>query len=94
MTWHPRPAYPPWFAGRSDPDAMGYSMRTKKYRYTEWRNFKDGSIIARELYDHDKDPAETKNLANAPEKAPVLEKLQQRLANTHPSASLKQIHDK
>ena len=53
FTWHPRPAYPP---PGGNPEAMGYSMRTNRYRYTEWREFQKGKILARELYDHQTDP--------------------------------------
>ena len=60
ITQHPRPAYPP---GRSDPDAMGYSLRTERFRYTEWRDFSTGSVEAVELYDHEVDPGEMTNLA-------------------------------
>ena len=38
-------------------DTLGRSVRTDRWRYTEWP---DGS---RELYDHDQDPGEFKNLA-------------------------------
>lgn len=41
---------------------MGYSIRTEKLRYTEWRNWKTGAIDAVELYNHESDPNE---LANA-----------------------------
>ncbi|GAA4304785.1 sulfatase [Aestuariibaculum suncheonense] len=51
---------------------MGYSIRTEKYRYTEWHNndyrsnkpYKDENIVGRELYDYDNDPLETKNWVN------------------------------
>jgi iduronate 2-sulfatase len=59
-TQHPRPAY----FDRSPsklPDAMGYSARTDKVRYTEWRDWQSGQVIARELYDATDDPAETRN---------------------------------
>jgi len=39
----------------------GYSIRTERYRYTEWRN-KEGRIVARELYDHFNDSNETVNI--------------------------------
>jgi len=42
---------------------MGYSVRTKDYRYTEWQDVKTGGITATELYDHTNDPGETKNRA-------------------------------
>jgi len=32
------------------PDTMGYSLRTKEFRYIEWRNTKNMSVFARELY--------------------------------------------
>jgi arylsulfatase A-like enzyme len=41
----------------------GHSIRTDRYRYTEWRNDLTGEIMARELYDLKEDPHETKNLA-------------------------------
>jgi iduronate 2-sulfatase len=39
----------------------GYSIRTKRYRYTEWG---DAGAAGNELYDHLSDPAEMKNLAD------------------------------
>jgi hypothetical protein len=38
---------------------IGYSLRTDRYRYTEWDDGKQGV----ELYDHEKDPQEFTNLA-------------------------------
>ncbi|MBX9792268.1 MAG: sulfatase [Pirellulales bacterium] len=47
-----------WGAGEPlDPQKLGRSLRTDRWRYTEWF---DGS---RELYDHDADPHEYRNLA-------------------------------
>lgn len=48
---------------RPNQKAMGYTMRTKKYRYTEWQSTEDKSVVARELYDHETDPLETRNIA-------------------------------
>jgi iduronate 2-sulfatase len=45
---------------------MGYTMRSGKWRYTEWRN-KDGKVTARELYDHSKSDTATVNLVDNPE---------------------------
>ena len=47
--------------------AMGYSIRTKRYRYTVWigdyysteKPFSQANILAREMYDYQKDPLET-----------------------------------
>lgn len=47
-------------------DPMGRSMRTERYRYTEWTNRRDG-LLATELYDLVNDPANNVNLANRPE---------------------------
>ncbi len=50
----------------------GYSVRTDRYRYTEWGDEgKDGA----ELYDHSTDPAEMVNLAAKPEQAETVAEL-------------------
>ena len=46
--------------------AMGRSMRTQRYRYTEWRDMQDESLVARELYDYDAPGGENTNLAETP----------------------------
>jgi len=43
-------------------DAKGYSVRTKRWRYTEWDYGKAGA----ELYDHNNDPDEYYNLIDKP----------------------------
>jgi arylsulfatase A-like enzyme len=45
---------------------MGYSMRTARYRYTEW-TAEDNPFRAAELYDYQVDPLEQRNIANRPE---------------------------
>jgi len=59
LTQTPRPNY---LRGKL-PEVMGYSIRTERFRYTEWRDFKTGVARARELYDHADDPVETRNVA-------------------------------
>ena len=44
-------------------DFMGYTIRTRDYRYVEWRNSDTGNAVALELYDHLKDPDENTNVA-------------------------------
>ena len=63
LTQTPRPNYP---RGKI-PHSMGYSMRTDRYRYTEWRDFASGEVKARELYDHSRDHLETVNVVSVPE---------------------------
>jgi iduronate 2-sulfatase len=40
---------------------MGRAIRTERYRYVEWRNWKSGELAGRELYDLAADPNETVN---------------------------------
>lgn len=44
----------------------GYSIRSHAFRYTEWYDLASGKRLARELYDHTRDPGETVNVANLP----------------------------
>jgi arylsulfatase A-like enzyme len=56
--------------GYADPNAMGYSIRTKQYRYTIWmgngyrsnKPFDQSLVIGTELYDYKKDPLEKVNV--------------------------------
>lgn len=43
----------------------GRSIRTDRWRYTEWKD-KQGGFLGAELYDHQSDPEENHNLANDP----------------------------
>jgi uncharacterized sulfatase len=53
----------------------GYSVRTERYRYTEW----DGGRRGTQLYDHQTDPHELHNLADDPSQAPTLNQLKRLL---------------
>jgi iduronate 2-sulfatase len=66
FTQHPRPAY---FDREPNPvpTATGYSVRTDRVRYTEWRDWKSGAVVGRELYDHRSDSAEMTNAIDAAE---------------------------
>jgi uncharacterized sulfatase len=57
----------PWFMGRS--------IRTERYRYTEWDDGKKGV----QLYDYETDPGELKNLAADPDSAKIVAELKGRL---------------
>ena len=56
---------------------MGYTMRTERYRYIEWKRVKDGKVLERELYDHHIDPQENVNVSNDPSYANAIKELEQ-----------------
>lgn len=60
------------------PQRFGRTVATARWRYTQWS---DG---AAELYDHNADPEETRNLADAPAHAAVIAELRQKLAALPP----------
>lgn len=65
--------YPRTFGGKQ---LMGYSMRTDRYRFTRWVHRDDHSQVeAVELYDHQTDPQENVNLAQAPQHAELVKQL-------------------
>ena len=55
---------------------MGYTMRTDRYRYTEWIDRRSGDVRARELYDHQGDPQENVNAIDRPKYAEDVKKLE------------------
>ena len=55
-------------------NVMGYTMRTDRYRYTEW--IKDGKLnVGTELYDYKADPQGNVNIASQPENKQLVDKL-------------------
>ncbi|MFN5057512.1 MAG: iduronate sulfatase, partial [Verrucomicrobiota bacterium] len=83
FTQHPRPAY---FDRTKDgrPTTMGYSVRTKEGRYTEWRDWTTGQPVAREFYAAADEPAETVNRINDPTHAGSVGAMEKMLQATHP----------
>ncbi len=69
LTQHPHPFY------GSRWTAMGYSLKTERYRYVEWRARDTRELVAVELYDHRRDPDETANVATHAGYAPTLSHL-------------------
>lgn len=73
--------------GWSDGQLMGYSLRTKRYRYTIWlkNNFRSympfdpDLVVARELYDYDNDPEETVNVADEKDYAAISSDLNKKM---------------
>ncbi len=62
-------------------NTMGRSIRTERYRYTEW-----GDEKAAELYDHDKDPQELHNLVKDPAHAETLGEMRRLLKEGYKGA--------
>ncbi|HUU92321.1 MAG TPA: sulfatase [Phycisphaerae bacterium] len=58
---------------------MGYTMRTDRYRFVEWRNRKTAEVVAHELYDHANDPGENANLADDKQYAALVARLAKQL---------------
>ena len=66
---------------------MGYSVRTDRYRLTEWfdddyrstQNYDGSKLIATELYDYEKDPLETVNWAKDKSYNAIKEQLHEKL---------------
>ncbi len=52
---------------------LGRSVRSDRYRYVRWTN-NQGKQIAEELYDYDRDPEESRNLAELPEYTGVIKR--------------------
>ena len=57
---------------------MGYSMRTDRYRYTEWQK-KDADPVGIELYDYQTDPLGNVNIAGLPENKELVARLSKQL---------------
>jgi uncharacterized sulfatase len=57
---------------------LGHTIRTERYRYTEWGDGKHGV----ELYDYNTDPDEYTNLANRDSAKKVLKRMQQLMQAT------------
>lgn len=55
---------------------MGRSVRTQRWRYTEW----NAGAAGAELYDHSADPHEFHNLSAKPELQPIIRQLREELA--------------
>jgi len=57
-------------------DIMGASIRTARYRYTQW-----GDEKVAELYDYETDPNEYENLVGDPQQSGTLARMQEVLKN-------------
>lgn len=74
-------------AGKGARETMGYTLRNKKYRFTEWvgnyfntaKPFNKNDIKAIELYDLINDPNETNNLAGSTKMQQILDEMSEQL---------------
>ena len=74
LTQTPRPNYP-----RGElPEVMGYSIRTQRYRYTEWRDFHSGQVQAGTLRPRQRSAGDS-NVAGHENLQIVVAELEQRL---------------
>jgi arylsulfatase A-like enzyme len=71
--------------------AYGYSLRTERYRYTEWID-QGGVTVYRDLYDMQNDPEERLNIAPDPENTDLLNSLAKVLRDHGPG--LKRLNNK
>jgi iduronate 2-sulfatase len=88
FTQHPRPAY---FDREptGQPNAMGISVRTAAARYTEWRDWKTGETLARELYEDKDEPIETRNVIDDPHLSEAQKSAQTQLEKQFPKTTHK-----
>jgi len=74
-----------------NPKTLGRSVNTARYRYTQWDNGKGGE----ELYDHQSDPREYRNLAGDAAHGTLLNEMKTVLQNgpdaALPSADVKAV---
>lgn len=61
------------------PPYMGRSIRTDRWRYTEWTDTKKNESAGVELYDEQSDPAENKNVVGDPANAATVKELAEQL---------------
>ena len=79
LTQHPRHALY-WGGGpQALPQVMGYALKTDRWSYHEWRDFKTGHVVGQELYDQHADPLETVNLVGTVEAAAQIPALAEQL---------------
>ncbi|QDT11102.1 sulfatase [Planctomycetes bacterium K23_9] len=71
----------PFYGKPENWKAWGRSVRTARWRFTQWTSIDNGKMIARELYDHQTDPHEEANLASLSEHADTVNRLQRLLTS-------------
>lgn len=68
---------------------MGYTIRTDRYRLTQWFHRNDHSkLVATELYDHEADPQENANVASRSENETLIQSLSSQLRENWKTTSV------
>lgn len=73
---------------------MGYTMRTDRWRYTEWFDTKTKKIVANELYDHQDTQMPDRNLANDPQHKDLVAFLSEKLDSAGRAERLAELRRK
>ena len=81
----------PWSKAVFSRYFAGDSVKTDRYRYTEWRR-KNGDIYARMLYDHSVDLVENVNIAEEPGSKEIVKKLSKMLEGVRSNGRLANLH--
>ena len=71
----------PW-PSNGEIEQMGYSLRSERWRYIRWIDHRTKKLLAEELYDHDNDPLERRNLSDEPRVEKDLDRMRSLLAAT------------
>jgi len=61
---------------------MGKAIRTHRFRYVRWTEMKSGRKVHQELYDHQSDPNETRNVVGQSEYSDQVRQLEQQLVQS------------
>lgn len=69
-----------------NPKFIGYTLRSKQYRYTEWRDIKTNNLLDLELYDVSNGPLPEANLAKLSKNQKLLSKFSQIMKKGYQSA--------
>jgi len=75
-------AYSVWPHDRTkyDKTVIGYAVKNSRFNYVEWVQLKTGEVLAKELYDHQNDPMETRNVIDDEKYAENISLLAQKCA--------------
>lgn len=72
---------------------MGYSMRTDRYRFTQWINKSSNQVADIELYDLQNDPNGLVNIAHEPDQANKVKELSNMMAQGWQKSSPEQSNN-